>query len=175
MEALARFHPWIIHTPIALITVGFLFELVGRATDLGWWREAAFAMLIVGVLGAGAAVLSGEQAGELAEKQGVPEAPVDEHEEAGKLTLWLGIAAVVLRAVASRTGRARAVVSGLALALFLATAVAVGVAGFRGGHLVYEHGAAVRVNGTPVVQPRSESGGAGKGEPGEHVHEHEGR
>jgi uncharacterized membrane protein len=160
MGFLAQFHPQIVHGPIALIIVAALFELVGRFVGLDWWRKAAFALLILGVLGAGLAVLSGRVAGEAAEHQGVPEQAVDRHEEMAILTLWLGIGAVVARAVAGRSGPARPVVSGLALALHLATCVTVGVAAHRGGALVFEHGARVRVNGRPVVtpQPKAEAG-----------------
>ena len=143
MTGLPSLHPLIVHTPIAMIIVSFVFELVGRVTDADWWRKAAFAMLVVGVLGAGAAVLSGNEAGEIAEHQGIPEGAVDAHEQASQFALWLGLAALVVRAVAGRTGRARGVAGGLGLALHLAAAVAVGVAGFRGGQLVYEHGAGV--------------------------------
>ncbi len=166
-ELLAPFHPQIVHGPIALIVAGALFELVGRALDAEWWRKAAFAMLIVGVLGASAAVISGLGAGAAAEKQGVAEEAVDLHESAALLALWLGIAAVVTRAIAGRTGRAKAAVGGVALVLHLVTAVTVGVAAHYGGHLVYEHGAKVKVNGQPVVTPKT---GGEKGEAGEHRH-----
>jgi uncharacterized membrane protein len=168
MEALAPFHPAIVHTPIALIIVGAVFELVGRALDSEWWRKAAFAMLIVGVMGAALAVLSGDAAGEHAEHQGVSEQAVDEHEEIAKLTLWLGLGAVVARALAGRAGAARAAVAGLALLLHLAAATTVGIAGFRGGRLVFEHGAGVKVSGKLLAVPEGKQGGAGEaGEKGE--------
>lgn len=157
-EFLSQFHPQIVHAPIALIIVGALFELVGRSLDLEWWRKAAFAMLIVGVLGASLAVLSGDGAGDAAEKQGIAEKTVDAHGDVAKIALWLGIAAVLTRAIAGRTGPARAAVAGLALVLHLTTAVTVGVAAHRGGKLVYEHGAKVRVDGQPVVKPRPGAG-----------------
>jgi uncharacterized membrane protein len=137
-------HPIIVHFPIALIVASALFELVGRATDVVWWRKAAFAMLIVGVLGAGAAVLSGQRAEEAAERQGVPEEPLEEHEDAAMFVLYLGAAAVVVRAVAGRTGPAAGAVGLVGLLLHLAVAGAVGRAGLLGGDLVYEHGAGVR-------------------------------
>jgi len=152
MEFLAPFHPAIVHVPVALIVVGAIFELIGRATDLAWWRKAAFALLIVGVLGAIAAVLSGEQAMEIAEhRHGVPEDPIESHEDSAKLALWIGIGAVVARAAAGRTGSARGLVSGIGLTLHLAAAVMVGIAAYRGGKLVYEHAAGVKVNGQPVI------------------------
>ena len=104
-------HPVIVHTPIALILFSLLFDLVGRFTDIDWWRKAAFAMLVIGVLGAGAAVLSGNAAEEAIEDQGIPHQPIEAHEEAGILTLWLGVAAVLARALASRPGPARGAIS----------------------------------------------------------------
>lgn len=144
-------HPVIVHTPIALLIVSALFELIGRATDVAWWRKAAFAMLIVGVLGAAAAVRTGDEAGDAAEKSGVPEQAVDAHEEMALVTLWVGAAAALARAVAGRMGPARGAVATLGLLLHLTAAVTVGITGFRGGLLVYEHGAAVKVNGKPVT------------------------
>jgi len=151
-------HPVIAHTPIALIIFSLLFELVGRFTDVDWWRKAAFAMLVIGVLGAGAAVLTGNASEEAAERQGVPEAPIEEHQEAGLLTLWLGVAAVLARALAARQGPARGAISALALVAHLLTAGAVGVAGYRGGHLVYEHGAGVKATVGTAAEHQHESG-----------------
>jgi uncharacterized membrane protein len=148
-------HPVIVHTPIALILFSLLFELVGRFTDIDWWRKAAFAMLVIGVLGAGAAVLSGNAAEETAEDQGVPDDAIEAHEEAGTLTLWLGVAAVLARALASRPGPARGAVSLLALVAHLLTAGAVGMAGFRGGILVYDHGAGIKASAPAVPGDRS--------------------
>jgi uncharacterized membrane protein len=140
-------HPLVVHTPIALIILSALFELAGRAFDGAWWRKAAFAMLIVGVLGASVAVLTGNGAGEAAEKQGVPGQAVDSHEEMGLLTLWIGIGAVLARALAARPGPLRGGMGALALALHLTCAVTVGIAGYRGGKLVFDHGAGVKVRG----------------------------
>jgi uncharacterized membrane protein len=146
IEALAPFHPAIVHTPIALIIFGAVFELMGRALDNEWWRKAAFAMLIVGVLGAFLAVSSGGPAGD--------------HEEIAKISLWLGIAAVLTRALAGRMGAARAAVGALALLLHLGAATTVGIAGYRGGRLVFEHGAGVRVSGKLLSVPEGEKHGA---------------
>ncbi|HET7224104.1 MAG TPA: DUF2231 domain-containing protein [Candidatus Eisenbacteria bacterium] len=151
MEFLAPYHPQLVHAPIALLVVSVVFEAIGLALDRDWWRRAAFAMLVVGALGGLSAVLSGLEAGERAEKQGVPEQAVDAHEEAALLTLWIAIAAVVARAAAVKLPK----LSGVALVLQLAAAVSVGVAAHRGGKLVFEHAAAVRVNGVPVLKGRA--------------------
>ena len=158
MGFLAQFHPQIVHMPIALIIVALFFELVGRFVDLEWWRKAAFALLILGVLAARAAVLSGRGAGHEAERQGAPEQAVDRHEDIAMITLWLGIAAVVARAVAGRAGRARTAVAGLGLALHLAAAVTVGVAAHLGGELVFEHGVRVKALAQPAAaQPAADA------------------
>jgi uncharacterized membrane protein len=166
MDFLAAFHPQITHTPIVLIIVSLVFDLLGRALDREWWRKAAFAMLVLGVLGAGTAVLSGLPAGETAEHHGVPEHAVDEHQDVGILTLWLGIATVVARLAATRLKSVRGALAGLALVLHVATAVAVGVAAHRGGALVFAHGAAVRVKGVAV----SEQSGVQDSDPDEEHH-----
>ncbi len=147
MEFLAPFHPQITHGPIVLIIVAFLFEIAGRLLDRDWWRKAAFAMLILGVVGAFLAVQSGEGASDGVEKQGVPEKTVDAHGDLGKLALWFGLGAVVARAIAGRMGPVRAAVSGLGLALHLVAAVTVGIAAHRGGQLIFEHGAGVKLHG----------------------------
>jgi uncharacterized membrane protein len=148
MDSLAPYHPLIVHTPIALLIVSLLFEIVGRATDSAWWRNAAFAMLIVGTLGACAAVVSGDPAAHRADElQGVPKDAIESHEDAGKIAMWMGLGAVVTRAIAGGMGAARPFVAGLALLLHVFAASSVGMASYRGGKLVYEHGAGVRVHG----------------------------
>jgi uncharacterized membrane protein len=144
-------HPLIVHTPIVLLIFSALLELAGRALDADWARRSALVLLVVGALGAGAAVITGTAAGDAAERQGVAEQPVDSHEDAGKLTLALAVGAVVARALSARVGALRGLVAGLALALQLAAAVMVGVTGYRGGRLVYEHGAGVSVHGARVA------------------------
>ena len=144
-------HPAIVHAPVALLILSLMFELAGRALDADWCRRAALALLVMGALGAAAAVVTGTAAGAAAEKQGVAEQPIDSHEDAGKLTLALAAAAVVVRALAGRAGSMRGQVSTLALALQLAAAIMVGVTGYRGGRLVYEHGAGVSVHGAYVA------------------------
>lgn len=146
--SLPPLHPVIVHIPIALIIVSLLFELMGRALDLEWWRKAAFALLIVGALGAVAAVVTGNSTGDAAEHQGVSEQAVDQHGDAGRLAMWLALLAVATRALGKRAprGRAAGAMAWLALAAHVAAAAAVGVAGFRGGLLVFHHGAGVKVH-----------------------------
>ena len=108
-------------------------------------------MLIVGTLGACAAVVSGDPAAHRADElQGVPKEAIESHEDAGKIAMWMGLGAVVTRAIAGGMGAARPWVAGIALLLHVFAASAVGMASYRGGKLVYEHGASVRVHGELV-------------------------
>lgn len=138
-------HPVVVHTPIALIITSLLFDIIGRATDLAWWRKAAFAMLVVGVIGAWGAVWTGNASEEAVEEQGVPHEVIEAHESAGIFTQWMGTIAVVGRLLETRPGAARGLVSIAALLAHLLAATGAGLAGFRGGILVYEHGAGVEM------------------------------
>src|SRR5689334_19109509 len=137
---LGLFHPQIVHAPIILIIVSLAFDLVGRALDLEWWRKAATALLLIGVLAAALAVLSGEAASHVAEhQQGIPEDTIDHHGDLAKMAAWLGIGAFVLRAAAGNMGKARGAIGVLSLLLHFASAITVGVAAHRGGELVFAH------------------------------------
>jgi len=166
MDFLAPYHPLIVHAPVVLLILSPLFEVVGRLTDLEWWRKAGLVLLVLGVLGAGAAVLSGGPAGDAAEQRSVPEAAVDAHERLADLTLYLASLALVLYVLARLQIRGRKALTALALVVQLAAAVSVGITGYRGGMLVYAHGAAVRVKGQYVSGPEKTAAPAGVRAPG---------
>jgi uncharacterized membrane protein len=162
MDPSVPLHPVVVHTPIAFVVASLAFDLVGRATDSEWWRKGAFAMLVVGMLGAGAALLSGERDADRARQtQGIPGSVIEPHESAGKIALWVTVGAVAARALAGASGTARGAVGVVALLLHLAAVAAVGVAGVRGGELVYRHGAGVSVQGEALRwRPAGETPGA---------------
>jgi uncharacterized membrane protein len=154
MEFLGQYHTQIVHFPIALVLVSLLFDVVGRATDSAWWRKASLALLVFAVVGGAAAVLSGEPASEVAEnKQGIPEATVEKHEDMGKIAAWLAGGALAARLVENGVGSARVLVGALALLLQLGAAVTIGIAGHRGGMLVQKHGAGVAIEGQLIRAP----------------------
>lgn len=160
-------HPVIVHTPIALIIFSAFFALAGLLFDRDWVRRASVLMLVFGFFGAIAANLSGNAAEEIADdKQGVPEGPIEEHEAAGRWAMFMSGGAVLLYLVSARMGGgAKQAVRGAAIVAQLCAAGAVGVAGFRGGGLVYEHAAGVKVGGQYVQHPAG-SGIAGSREAG---------
>jgi len=152
MDALGPLHPVIVHTPVALLVFSAFFAIVGRLFDRDWVRKASVLLLVFGFLGAFAAVRSGAVAHRVPEhRQGVPEEAIDDHAEMGRYTLYVSGAAIVVFALATRlSGSAAAAVSAIALLLQIAAAVLVGITGYRGGRLVYEHGANVTIGGQLV-------------------------
>lgn len=159
MDLLGRFHPQIVHTPVALLVFSAFFAIVGRLFDREWVRRTSVLLLVFGFLGAFAAVQSGQIAHRVPEhEQGVPEDAIDGHAAWGRYTLWASGAAVVAYVVASRlAGGAAGAVSAHALILQLAAAALVGVSGFKGGKLVYDYGANVRIGGTLVRNPGADN------------------
>jgi uncharacterized membrane protein len=170
MEFLGKFHPQIVHTPIAMLVFSACFAILGRLFDRDWLRKASVLMLVFGFLGAFAAVRSGLITHRVPEHdQGVPERQIDDHAEMGQYTLYVSGAALVAIAVGSRlSGGAAQAVGVLALLLQIAAAVCVGIAGKRGGDLVYDHGANVRIGGVLVrdvggARPAGERDAPGRG------------
>jgi len=168
-QFLGPYHPMIVHTPVALLVFSAFFALVGRLFDREWVRKTSMLLLVFGFLGAWFAFQSGHAAHHVPErKQGVPEEAIDEHAEFAKYTLWAAGAAVVAYAATTRlSGGAAAAVGMVALLLQLAAAVLIGVTGFRGGDLVFDYGANVKVGGVLVKNPGTaeRGGGAEAGRP----------
>lgn len=163
---LGPLHPQIVHTPIVMLVFSAAFALAARLFDRDWLRKTAVLLLVFGFLGAWLAVQSGTVAHRVPEReQGVPEQAIDAHGDAGRITMWLAGGALVALGIATRLkGGAASAVSLLGLLLQVLAACAVGVTGFRGGKLVYEHGANVHVDGQLV---KSVHAGERREEPGE--------
>jgi len=166
LSFLGPFHPQIVHTPVVMLIFSAFLALVGRLYDREWLRKTSVFMLVFGFLGAYLAVQSGKVAHRVPEhQQGVPEHDIDEHGAAGEWVMYLSGGALVVMFIASRVqGGAASALGLLALLVQLCAAAAVSVAAYRGGKLVYEHGANVRVDGQLV---KSAHAAPQKAEPGE--------
>ncbi len=149
---LGPFHPQIVHTPIALLIFSAFFAIVGRLFDRDWLRKASVLMLVFGFLGAVLAEQSGKPAHRVPEhEQGVPEDEIDEHAAGAQWVTRLSGGALVALGIATRVkGPVASGLGVLALVLQIMAATAVGVTGYRGGKLVYDHGANVKVDGALV-------------------------
>ena len=62
MEELSRLHPFIVHFPITLFTVYFLFELLAVLLKKEFLSKSAQLILLFGIIAAFGAVLTGNQA-----------------------------------------------------------------------------------------------------------------
>ena len=159
LSFLGPFHPQIVHTPIALIIFSALFALAARLFDRDWLKKTSVLLLVIGFAGAWLAEQSGKPAHRVPEhEQGVPEEAIDKHATEGKRVVQLSGGALVAIGLASRlTGAAASALSGVGLALHLAAALMVGIAGYHGGQLTYEHGANVKVDGQLVKSANAEA------------------
>ena len=159
-DALAPYHPQIVHTPIALLIFSAFFAIVGRVMDREWVRKTSVLLLVFGFLGAFFAYNTGVATHEIPEqKQGVPEHEIDEHGDMGRNAMLLAGGALLVMAIGTRlSGGAANAVGTLALLLQIGAAVAVGLAGKRGGELVFEYGANVHLGGKLVQNPSLPAG-----------------
>ena len=147
-------HPAVVHFPLALLVVGGLFWLGGWAAPVrgrfGFLRPAATMLLVLGVLGAWLAVLTGFWADD-AVGHAVPNAPLlKDHENLALVTAILAtivVAVDVVRQMFLRAGiRPRLVlaVRSVTAMLIVVTWLALGLAAHHGAALVYAEGAAVQ-------------------------------
>lgn len=130
-------HPMIVHFPIALIFVGFIADLLSLFFNK---REAClsktgFYLMILGTLGAIAGYLSGEFF--TSEMTGEAGEPRERHELFAKITMFIMIAASVLRIIALILKKERSVLKWIVFTLYFLALIAVGYTGMLGGTLVY--------------------------------------
>lgn len=144
MISASHLHAMIIHFPIALLIAGFLSEVIALVSKKEFFRNAAFYLLVLGAMGAGAAYLSGDYAGEGIE-DGPLEGPMELHEQAAAITLWLSIITALFRAGIFYFKSQASWAKWVSIVLFAATIGSVGYTGYLGGQLVYSHGAGVEL------------------------------
>lgn len=136
-------HPVVVHFPIALVVFGAAAALVYAALGRAFWRGVALLAFVAGTLGAWAANVTGETIYEAVEGTPVVEALVDRHETYGEWALWMSAAAALVLGGAAWTQRAKGGEPDplgwrlVAVALALAAAVLVVLAGHLGGTMVW--------------------------------------
>lgn len=147
-------HPLIVHFPIALLLTSVLADLLALLRPGTVFKDVALFLLILGVIGAIAAGVSGERAAEaVAHLPDLREA-VEQHEDLATGTIWLFVALLLSRLYMVIKGR---FVSIFRAAYFIVSLVAGGLlmaTAYSGGSLVYERGAGVKpvMNQTPRAE-----------------------
>jgi uncharacterized membrane protein len=162
-----RVHALIVSFPVALLTTAVLFELASLVLKKAALRTIGFALLLIGTLAAGAAVLIGLQAEDAIQHGNAIHHLLDEHETLAYFTLGTFAVVALWRLVRERrmgsAERAAAFVLSLAGLGFLVDT------GHHGGKMVFEHAAGVPDSMLRAeLKDRSEGHVHGAGEPADH-------
>jgi uncharacterized membrane protein len=144
MISATHFHAMIIHFPIALLMAGFFSEILGLITKREFFKNAAVFLLFLGAIGAIAAYISGNMAGDGIE-EGPLKNPLELHEQAATVTLWLAIITALFQGVILYFKYSRRWITWASVILFTALAGSVTATGYLGGQLVYKHAAGVEL------------------------------
>jgi uncharacterized membrane protein len=137
----ARTHALLTAFPVALLTVAVLFEIAAIVLKKEALRRTGFALLLVGTLGAGAAVLAGLQAEENVAHGGPAHELMEHHEQLAFITLGTFAVVALWRLV-----RERKMGSGerfVVLLVSLGGLLSLTYTGHHGGQLVFEHAAGI--------------------------------
>lgn len=139
-------HPILVHFPIALLIVGFLFDIAGLFIQKEFFSKTGFYLLILGTIGVIAAYFTGNLAGGGITEQGMLKDALETHEEAAELTIWLVSITAVSRVLLVLLRKYKGPLKATVLVLFFASVLAIGRTGYYGGELVYKHAAGVQLN-----------------------------
>ena len=150
MEFLAGLHHKVIHFPIACFILYTIFEIAGTVLDKKNISTAAYILLIIGVFSCVAAVLTGNQAHEVAEKLtengiSIPHQLIEEHEEYATITLWFFFFLLAGRTFAVVKKKFTKKIQVIFIALALIGCYFLYEAGVYGGKLVYKYGVGTEV------------------------------
>lgn len=165
-----RVHAILVSLPVALLSMAVLFELAALIRKSESLRRTGFSLLLVGTVGAGAAVVAGLQAKDAIDHGNAIHHLMEEHEHLALFTLGTFGVVALWRLVRERKmgGMERTVA-------FVLSLVGLGFlvdTGHHGGKLVFEHAA-----GVPNTTLRAELVDRDKGHvhtPGEaHEHHHD--
>jgi uncharacterized membrane protein len=134
----AHFHPMLVHFPIALITMGFLFDLIAMIckkepclSKTGYWLE------IIGMAGAIFAFGTGYFL--TSPMEGEAGLVRDRHELFATFTLVTIILATLFRIVIKYQGKEQTVLKYVSLGLFFFAFLFVSITGYLGGSLVIDY------------------------------------
>lgn len=144
MISATHLHAIIIHFPIALLLVGFLSEFLALFIKKDFLKNTAFYLLLLGALGAIAAYVSGNYAGDGIE-EGPLKIPMELHEQAALITLWLAIITALFSVLIYYFKIQNSKAKWAGILLYALLAVSVARTGYLGGQLVFSHGVGVEL------------------------------
>lgn len=144
MISASHFHAMAVHFPIALILAAFLSEIVFFLNQKDFYRYASFYLLILGVSGVLAAYVSGNNAAD-GMKDALLKNPIEMHEDAATITLWLAIVTVIIKGAMYNFNYQKAWARWISFLLFAVLVGYVVRTGLLGGELVFKHGAGIEL------------------------------
>jgi uncharacterized membrane protein len=144
MFTATHLHAMIVHFPVALVLVAFLSELIGLILKKQFYSQASLYILILAGLGAIAAYLTGDAAGDGMDGGSLLKA-LEAHEEAATFTLWLTIAAAGAKIALYLVKKEMRWLKVMAFVLLLTASGSVALTGYLGGQLVFKHAAGVEL------------------------------
>lgn len=145
------YHPFIVHFPVALLTVGFFCDAAGILFRRDHLLRTGYLLLVLGAVSAIAAAVTGDAAEDSA--AGIPgiAAALEQHASISTAATWLAIGLALFRTHLTVKGKFSGNLRFVYLAGAAATAVLVAVSGYTGGRMSYEYGPGVR----PVMEIHS--------------------
>lgn len=144
MISSTHLHAMVVHFPIALLMVAFLFEVTSFLYKKEFLRQSAFYLLLLGMLGTVVSYLAGNAAGE-----GMEEGPLNKamelHEQAATISLWLTIITTLVYGSIYFLKFNKGWLRIIGVLLFTGVIGSIARTGYLGGQLVYKHGAGVEL------------------------------
>jgi uncharacterized membrane protein len=134
----SQFHPMVVHFPIAIIIIGFLFDLSSLfLTKVKCLSTMGLYLEVIGMLGAIAAFGTGYYF--TSQMEGEAGILKDQHQLFATFTLVAIILATFFRLLLVYQKKEESYLKYAALSLFLLAFIFVIITGHLGGKLVYEH------------------------------------
>ena len=151
MESLSQLHPQIVHFPIALFIIYALLEFIGVIFNKDFFSKAAHLILLLGVLGAVAAVLTGNSAEDAARElskagAAIPLQAIGDHSDYANITMWFFAGLLVLRTYVVLKKKFTGSMKYLFIVFAFIGVFLVYQTGLRGGRLVYKYGVGTDLN-----------------------------
>lgn len=137
-------HPLIVHFPIALLLTSILADLLALLRPGSVFKEVAFFLLILGVIGAIVAGMSGDRAAETVSDLPALRGVIEQHEDFATGTIWLFLALLLSRLYMVIKGRFVSIFRTVYIVVSLIAGGLLVATGYSGGKLVYEYGAGVK-------------------------------
>ncbi|MGZ5254755.1 MAG: DUF2231 domain-containing protein [Flavitalea sp.] len=137
-------HAMVVHFPIALLFVGFTFEILSFFYKTDFYRKSAFYLLVLGTIGTIVSYFAGNAAGAGME-EGTLNKAMEMHEHAATFAFWLTIITSLVYVMTNYLKYKKGWLRIIGVLLFAGVMISITRTGYLGGQLVYKHGAGVEL------------------------------